>query len=111
MRTRRVALYGHNVVMSAIGASLKRKPEFQVLEIGGSLSELIEALDALPPDAILFDLAGAEPSFAVPLLRKHPTMLLIGVDLASHKMLVLSGEHSRLLTEDDLIQVIEAGGA
>jgi hypothetical protein len=33
------------------------------------------------------------------------------VDLRSDKMLVMSGEESRLLTVDDLVQMIQGGGS
>jgi hypothetical protein len=108
---RTVALYGSNLVMSIIGASLREKPEFQVEQIQGSLPDIIDKLEAPPPDVILFDLAVAQPHFAIPLLRNHPTIMLIGVDLKSNKMLVLFGEQSRLLTADDLVQVIEGGAS
>ena len=106
-----VALYGSNLVMSIIGASLQEMPEFQVQQIQGSLPDIIDKLEAPPPGVILFDLAEAQPRFAVPLLRDHPTIMLIGVDVRSNKMLVLFGEQSRLLTADDLVQVIEGGAS
>jgi hypothetical protein len=106
---RTVALYGSNLVMSTIGASLQEKPEFEVQQIQGLLPDIIDKLEAPPPDVILFDLAAAQPHFAIPLLRNHPAIMLIGVDVKSNKMLVLFGEQSRLLTADDLVQVIEGG--
>ncbi len=110
-KKRTVALYGSNLVMSTIGASLQEKPEFQVQQIHGLLPDIIDKLDVPLPDVILFDLAAAQPHFAIPLLRNHPTIMLIGVDVKSNKMLVLLGEQSRLLTADDLVQVIEGGAA
>ena len=108
-KKRTVALYGNNLVMSTIGASLQEKPEFQVQQIQGLFPDFIDKLEAPPPDVILFDLAAAQPHFAVPLLRNHPTIMLIGVDLKGNTMLVLFGEQSRLLTADDLVQVIDGG--
>jgi hypothetical protein len=110
-KKRTVALYGSNLVMSIIGASLREKPEFQVQQIEGSLPDIIDKLEAPRPDAILFDLAAAESNFAIPLLRNYPTIMLIGVDLKSNKMLLLFGEQSRLLTADDLVKVIEGGAS
>jgi hypothetical protein len=101
-----VAVYGNNLVMSSLCASLQNRPEFEVRGITGLSSADIGTPDATLPDVILFDLAAGQPDFAIPLLQKNPTTLLIGVDLMSHKMLVLSGEQSRLLTADDLMQVI-----
>ncbi len=95
--------------MSTIGASLREKQEFLVQHIQGLLPDFIDKLEAPPPDVILFDLAAAQPHFAIPLLRNHPKIMLIGVDMRGNKMLVLSGEQSRLLTTDDLVEVIEGG--
>jgi DNA-binding NarL/FixJ family response regulator len=106
MKKRTVALYGGDLVMSAIAASLHEKPEFEVQKIGGSLPDIIDRINAAPPDVILFDLDAGNPHFAIPLLRNHPKIMLIGVDLMDHKMLMLSGEQSRLLTAQDLMQVI-----
>ncbi len=110
-KKRTVAVYGSNLVMSIIGASLQEKPEFQVQLIQGLLPDILDKLEAPTPDVILFDLAAAEPHFAVPLLRNHPTIMLIGVDVKSNTMLVLFGEQSRLLTADDLVQVIEGSAS
>ena len=93
--------------MSTIGASLREKPGFLVQEIEGLLPDINETLNAAWPDVILFDLDTALANLAISLLRKHPTIMLIGVDLTSNKMLVLSGEQSSLVTADDLMQVIE----
>src|SRR5512138_2655757 len=110
MKTRAVALHGSSLVMSAIGATLRDNPRFQVQTLKGSLPELLD--DLPPPTAILFDLAASSPpTFAIPLLQKHPAIVLIGVDLTTSRMLVVSGEHSRLLTMDDLVQVIDASPA
>ena len=105
-KTTTVAVCGSNLVMSSLCASLQSRPEFEVRGLNGlSCADLGEP-DATLPDVILFDLAAGQPDFAIPLLQKNPTTLLIGVDLMSHKMLVLSGEQSRLSTMDDLIHVI-----
>jgi len=107
MKIRTVALYGGNLVMSSIGASLQKRPEFQVKQIKRCLPDVLDRLEADLPDAILFDLAAGQPDFAINLMRKHPTVMLIGVDLLDNQMLVLSGQQSRLLTADDLAQVME----
>jgi hypothetical protein len=104
--TKRVGIYGSRLAISAIGASLQGKPEFEVQQIDGLLTELVDKLDAVPPDVILFDLAGTQPHFAIPLLHTHPTILVIGIDLANEKMLVLSGKEFRLLTVEDLVEVM-----
>ena len=59
------------------------------------------------PDVVIFDLAVAQPEFAIALWEARPRLLLIGVNLTSGHAFVLSGQSSRLLTIDDLLQVIE----
>lgn len=107
MKIRTVALYGENLVMSTIGASLQKRPEFQVQQINRYLPDVLDRLATDLPDAILFDLAAGQPDFAINLMRKHPMVMLIGVDLLGNQMLVLSGEQLQLLTADDLAQVME----
>lgn len=105
--TRKVGIYGSQLVMSAIGACLQEKPEFDVQRIKGLLPNIIDQSDAAPPDVILFDLATTQPDFAIPLIHTHPGILLIGVNLANNKMLVLSGKKSCLITAEDLVQAIQ----
>jgi hypothetical protein len=49
----------------------------------------------------------APTDLAISLLQKHPPIMLIGINLTFNRMLMFSGEQSRLLTADDLYQVIE----
>jgi DNA-binding NarL/FixJ family response regulator len=107
MKKRIVALYGTNLIMSSIGASLQQKPEFRVVRIEGSLEDYLEKMGEARPEAILFDLATAQAHFAVWLMNHYPEIMLVGVDLVSNKMVVLSVDASRLLTIEDLIQAIE----
>jgi hypothetical protein len=107
VKTRTVLLWGGNLVMSTIGASLQRKPEFQLATLKEGLPGILAGLETAPPDVILFDLGAAQPDFVIPLLRRHPKILLIGVDLTNNTLLVLSGKPSGLLTVEDLVTVIE----
>ncbi len=108
MDARRVVFYGNNLHMSAIAACLQEKPEFKVSQIQGMISDILKELNATPPDVIVFDSA-AQPEFPISLLKNHPTMMLVGVDLTSSKMQVFSGQQSKLLTAEDLMKVIETG--
>jgi DNA-binding NarL/FixJ family response regulator len=102
-----VALYGHDLVVSAIGACLEQKPEFQVIRIEGALADDLKRMDALRPDVVLFDLRSTQAHFGISLMHHYPEILLVGVDLTNHTMLVLSGASSRLLTIEDLVEGIE----
>ena len=105
MRT--VALYGNSLVVSSIGASLQGRAGLEVKYVDATLPNAASRLGALQPDVIIFDLAVAYPEFAIALWKAQPRLLLIGVNLTTGQALVLSGQPSRLLTMDDLLQVIE----
>ncbi len=104
---RKVALYGNSLVVSSIGASLQGHGGLEVSSVDAALPDAASRLGALHPDVIIFDLAVAQFEFAIALWRAQPRLLLIGVDLTTGQALVLSGQPSRLLTMDDLLQVIE----
>ncbi|MHC1729070.1 MAG: hypothetical protein AB9866_24250 [Syntrophobacteraceae bacterium] len=108
-RIRKVGIYGSQLLMSAIGANLQENPEFEVQKIEGSIPDITSKPSTISPDVILFDLTATQPGFVIPLMHAHPATLLIGVDLANNKMLLLCGKESRLLTMEDLLQVIQAG--
>ena len=108
-KIRTVVLYGSDLVVSTVGENLRGREGFQIFQIDPLLPDALQRLDAARPEVVLFDLAGAHPDFTITALRKNPSLLLIGVDLGSDKMLVMSGEESRLLTTDDLVQMMETG--
>ncbi len=105
---RTLVLYGASLSVSAIGAALAGKPGWDVIPMDSASAAATERLRQLCPNVILFDLTAARPDAAISLLAEHPKLLLIGVDLANHQALVLSGEQSKLFTTDDLVRLIDA---
>ena len=104
MRT--IVVYGDSLIMSSIGATCNRAG--QVIQLEADQPDAVQRLRALSPEIVVFDLAHARADFALELLREFPALLLIGIDLDRDCMLVLSGRQPRLLTTDDLLQVIES---
>lgn len=107
MRT--IALCTNSVVVSSIGATLEGRSGVAVVRIDPHLPDAVRRLRDLRPDVAIVDLSTAQ-SEAISLLRRYPGLLLIGVDLNSDELLVLSSKPVRPLTMDSLVQVIEAGG-
>ena len=107
MKKKTVAFYGHNLVLSSIGAYLQKCPDFQVVSFEDTPDACLPNGHTACPDVLLFDLAAESSQFLVSLMRRHPEITLIGIDLTSHQMLVLSGESTRLLTIEDLTAAIE----
>jgi hypothetical protein len=108
-KMRRVVLYGSDLVISTVGANLQGRVGLQIVQIDPLLPDALQRLDSARPDVVLFDLAGTQPDLTIAVLRKNPGLLLIGVDLKTDKMLVMSGEESQLVTTDDLVHMMETG--
>ncbi len=107
---RRVALCTNSVVVSSIGASLEGRPGVQVLHIDPRSPDAVRRLRDLWPDIAIVDLT-MEESEPISLLRKYPGLLLIGVDLNSDELVVLSSEPASPLTMDNLMRLIETEDA
>ncbi|HNS51554.1 MAG TPA: hypothetical protein PKO09_10280 [Anaerolineae bacterium] len=107
---RRVILYGKSLILGSVGASLRGRPDLEVVPLAPPLPEARE-LEALAPAAILFDLEAAQPDAALRLLKGHPRLLLIGIDPAGDEILILSGRQERAAAVADLLSVIQGAGA
>jgi len=104
-KRRRVILYGKSVILGSVGASLRDVPGLEVVPLAPPLPEGKE-LDALAPDAILFDLEAAYPDAALSLLRQRPDLLLLGVDPTSDELVIVSSRQRRAVAVADLLRVI-----
>jgi hypothetical protein len=113
-----VVLYGNSVFLAGIRADLMERTPLELLTIEADSPDAAGLIARLRPAAFLFDLAAAQPDFAVALLREQPDLLLIGVDPSRDEVLVLSGHATQARNLVDLIGVIrrdksptgEAGG-
>ncbi len=104
---RTVVLYGNSLVVSSVGASLHGRPGLHLVRLEAGSSHAAQRLQTLHPDVIVFDRVTTPLDFAFDLLRECPRLLLISIDLATARMLVLSGHESSVLTTEDLMNVIE----
>jgi hypothetical protein len=103
----RVVLYGNSLVLAGVGASLKAYPGIELICLDAQPPAAAQELCALSPAAVIFDLGAVPPEFPFSLLREQPDLVLIGVDAAGDKLLVLSGQQAHSLTTEALVQVIE----
>jgi hypothetical protein len=102
-----VVLYGNSLVLAGMGTSLKAFPDIDVIELGDPSDDTIRELCALQATVVLFDLAVLPPDFLLSLLQEKPKSLLIGLDAAGDRLLLLSGQQAHSLTTGRLLQVIE----
>lgn len=106
MGTRRVILYGKSIILGTIGASLRLYPELEIIPLAPPLPDF-QALKALAPHVILYDIQATLPETALALLEACPGLLLIGVDPDQNETRVWSGRQLHALSIQDLVQVIQ----
>ncbi len=106
VKQRRVILYGESLILGSLAASLRGRPDLEIIPLAAASLPQAQELDALAPDAILFDLEAAQPEAALQLLKTHPQLLLIGIDPASEEMLIFSGRQERAVAVADVLRVI-----
>jgi len=104
---RKVVLYGNSLFMAGVEASLRDRDELNVIRIDATLPGAGQRLSAFCPDAIIFDLAAPHSEFVLPFLREHLGLPLIGLDVTSNTVIVLSSRQYTAQTADDLAQVIQ----
>jgi hypothetical protein len=103
-----LALCGESLFIEGIEASLRDREGVEIVRLDTSRPTGVQVLDKLGPDVIVFDLTPSQLSYVCTLLRNHPDVVLIGLDIDRDLALFLSGEWRRLPTVADLMQVIEA---
>lgn len=109
--TMRVVVCGNSLPMAALAASLQASPDVAVVRVAANPAALARSLAELAPAMVAFDLGEMPGDLAIALLRDRPELILIGVDPASDRMLVLSGREERPVSAAELLQAISGGGA
>lgn len=103
----RIALFGTSLALTSIGAALATAPELELLAVEPPCDDPPARVDAFAPDVVIFDLAASLPDRSLRRLLERPDLALIGLDLKTEKMLLLSRESANLSTIDDLICAIK----
>jgi hypothetical protein len=102
----RVVVYGNSLSMAGIAASLKAEAGLAIVPIDPHDPTARQMINEIDPAVIAFDLNEPSMGLDIFLLRERPGLLLIGVDLASDKLLVLSSHASQAQCMADLIDII-----
>ena len=97
--------------MAAIGASLSAYHNLELLAVSAPPAEAVPTLVALRPDAVVFDQTTTASQLTGALLHALPDLLLIGVDPASDRILILSGRQERPVSAAELCRLITGGDA
>jgi hypothetical protein len=101
-----VVLYGDSVFLGGIRTGLEQLPHLDLVTVAAACHDAAAQIVRCRPDAVVFDRAAAEPSFAPSLLDVLPGLVLIGVDPSSDRMLVLTGRQEQPASVADLVRAI-----
>jgi hypothetical protein len=108
MKVRTVLLYGNSLVISSIGATLDGQPGLHLLRMAAGPQDLASRLPT-PPDIVIFDLVATPLDIVLPLVQGQPAPLLVGLDMASDRTLVVSGGQRSVHSQKDLLRLIGDG--
>lgn len=104
-----VALYGNSLFLAGVETSLRNREEFDVVRIDTTLLNVEQRLKSLHPNVIIFDCGDARldtlPGMTQ-LLKESPGVIVIGLDLTSNDVIVLSGQSHSATRVEDLIEAI-----
>ncbi len=107
-QTKKVLLCGNSLFLAGLQASLESASGLQLARVEARSDPLWKRLGEEPPDVLILELGTLPGDFCLTLLKEFPHLMLLGLDLESDRLLVLSGQSRRALTADDLLQVIES---
>jgi hypothetical protein len=102
-----VALYGRSLLLAGVARRLARHSHLDVVQIDGPTPA--DALGPLLPDALILDLGTVPIDAALALLRDRPELILVGLEAAGARLLVLSGDRARAISTRGLIALLEGG--
>ena len=101
-----VLLYGDSLFLAGIKAELARCADFELITLRAGATSLPELAGRQGRHTLLFDFAVTAPDFAMPALREHPDLRVIGVDPSSNKILVVTCQSTTAFSIADLVSVI-----
>ena len=98
-------MYGGTLVLASLQASLAAYDELDVTCLKETEAST-EALCALRPDVVIFDVEAVHPAFHFVLAETLPDLVVVGIDSDQNRVLVWSGQQLRELSTRDLVEVI-----
>ena len=107
MLDHRVVLLGTSLTIASVGAALAAVPELELFPVEFPRDDAATWVDAFRPSIVLFDLVAGLPDSALRQLATRADLALIGIDLETGKMLLLSGGQANFLTTDDLVRAVK----
>jgi DNA-binding NarL/FixJ family response regulator len=111
-KRRLVVLCGTSLLLAGMEICLQGQPEFQVVRLNSTTANVMQRIQSLAPDVIIFDEADASlstlPSMTQ-LLKHNPDTLMIGLDANSDVLTIISSQRHSATNPDDVIETIQNG--
>ena len=101
-----VVLFGDSLLMDTVEAGLEKIKELGVIRIHTSIPDVVQRIEPLSPDLVIFDLDLPNSQFLLPFLRTLPGIPLLGLDVTCSRVIALSSRQYTTLTVHDLARVI-----
>src|SRR3990172_3862922 len=106
MQTKKVVLYGSSLFIVGLEASLAAVPGLGNQRVDVQRDDSLDRVRAAAPEVIVVELGAAPGDQAFTLLKEFPGVVLIGLDLESDQLLVLSAHQQPSQAAADLVEVI-----
>ena len=109
MEERRIiVLFGDSLLMDTVEASLGTMQDLGVMRIYTTVTDIAHRLQSYSPDLIIFELNSLLPNVVIPFLVDQPGVPLLGLDITSSRVVVLSSQQHTVLTANDLDNLIRS---
>ena len=102
----RVVLYGGSLYMAGLAVSLQTDPALDVIHIRSGAADIEQVLQTAPTAAVVFEIDALPSALVIDFISTHPGLSVIGMDLTSEDILLLSGQHVCVGTMTDMIGLL-----
>ena len=101
-----VVLVGDSVLIDSVSASLEEKGVPGVIHLNVPSVDVHKRLGDLKPDLVVFELDSPYTSPVYTLLREHPGIRLVGLDLNDSSVIVISSHQHTTHSMGELAHVV-----
>jgi hypothetical protein len=103
-----VVLLGDSILMDGIAISLAGNQLLDMTRLDAHAIDVRQRLHSLKPDLVIFELDVSRLPCIPSLLLEQPGILLIGLDLACSRAIVLNSHQHPTSTLNELCRVVQA---
>ncbi len=102
-----VVLYGDSLLLDSVEAILTDGGQISVVRLITATPEVAERICALAPDLVIFDLDASNFRGLIPFLKACPSVPLLGLDIATNRVVSLTSHVHTVTNQEDLRKVVE----